>query len=320
MEARSHCDDDLLCCPSGETDDKGKPSTDPFGACNFTFESAPLVADVTEEVQKALKTTITYVGGHSQGGFLTYSVITNFPDLYQGAVPFAGDCWIQNEPCLWESKPEVSKRQKDIAIAVIHGKADPVVQFAQGQHAYDCFRAMGWSKVRLFAPDRLNHMFMLGPVDEAFEWLDAMNGRSEKRSLDLAAKWAKEGEWGWVWNAAKASKSGAPSLAKSAEDAAAKAAPAMAEALKGEPTTWIPKWIEFWRVFGATAAAKPLVDAYLESREKERPEAERRSNEAEGQFRAGNRDEATKTLESVLADGPHTYQGYFAWKFKSERK
>ena len=139
---------------------------------------------MTEEVQKAFKTTITYVGGHSQGGFLTYSVILNFPDLYRGAFPMAGDCWMQNEPNLWEDKPEVLKKQKEIAIAVIHGKADPVVAFSQGEHAYDCFRAMGWTKLRLFAPADLNHMFMLAPVDEAIEWLDAMNGRNEKKSLE----------------------------------------------------------------------------------------------------------------------------------------
>ena len=178
FEAKKWCEDDILCCPNGEN------GTDPFGQNNFGFDSAPLVADVTEEVQKAFKTTITYVGGHSQGAFLTYSVILNFPDLYRGAFPMAGDCWMQNEPNLWEDKPEVLKKQKEIAIAVIHGKADPVVAFSQGEHAYDCFRAMGWTKLRLFAPTNLNHMFMLAPVDEAIEWLDAMNGRNEQKSAE----------------------------------------------------------------------------------------------------------------------------------------
>src|SRR5688572_219529 len=126
FEAKKWCEDDLLCCPNGEN------GTDPFGQNNFGFASGPLVADVTQEVQKAFKTTVTYVGGHSQGAFLTYSVITNFPELYRGAFPMAGDCWIQNEPNLWEDKPEVLAKQKEIAIAVIHGKADPVVQFSQG--------------------------------------------------------------------------------------------------------------------------------------------------------------------------------------------
>ena len=139
FEAKKWCHDDILCCPNGEN------GTDPFGQNNFGFDSGPLVADVTGEVQKAFKTTITYVGGHSQGAFLTYSVILNFPDLYRGAFPMAGDCWMQNEPNLWEDKPELTKKHKEIAIAVIHGKADPVVAFSQGEHGYDCFRAMGWT-------------------------------------------------------------------------------------------------------------------------------------------------------------------------------
>src|SRR6476469_4660266 len=54
FESKKWCDDDILCCPNGET------GTDPYGANNFGFNSAPLVADVTEEVQKAFKTTIAY--------------------------------------------------------------------------------------------------------------------------------------------------------------------------------------------------------------------------------------------------------------------
>jgi predicted esterase len=315
FEAKKWCADDLLCCPNGET------GTDPFGQNNFGFESAPLVADVTEEVQKAFKTTITYIGGHSQGAFLTYSVILNFPDLYRGAFPMAGDCWIQNEPNLWEDRPEILKKQKDIAIAVIHGKADPVVAFSQGEHAYDCFRAMGWTKLRLFAPANLNHMFMLAPVDEAIDWLDAMNGRNETKTLSLASKWSRDGEWGWVWNAAQGTKSIALGFQKSAaEDAAAKAVPAMTAALKGKPADWIPKWAEFWRVYGATNAAKPLVANYLAQRDQQRAAAARLFDESQVLFRSEKRDDAFKVLEKLRDEGPCTYQGYFACKWLSERK
>ena len=314
FEAKKWCEDDILCCPNGEN------GTDPFGQNNFGFGSAPLVADVTEEVQKAFKTTITYVGGHSQGGFLTYSVILNFPDLYRGAFPMAGDCWMQNEPNLWEDKPEVLKKQKEIAIAVIHGKADPVVAFSQGEHGYDCFRAMGWTKLRLFAPVNLNHMFMLAPVDDAIEWLDAMNGLNEKKSIPLAAKWAKEGEWGWVGHAAKSSKFSGPALQKSAEDAAAKAVPAITAALKGKPADWVPKWVEFWRVHGETNAAKSLVASYLGQRDQQRGAATRLFNESQTLFRSEKRDDAFKVLEKLRDEGPFTYQGYFAWKWLSEKK
>jgi predicted esterase len=313
FEAKKWCEDDILCCPNGET------GTDPFGQNNFGFGSAPLVADVTEEVQKAFKTTVTYVGGHSQGAFLTYSVILNYPDLYRGAFPMSGDCWMQNEPNLWEDKPDVLKKHKEIPIAVIHGKADPVVAFAQGEHAYDCFRAMGWTKLRFFAPPTLNHMFMLAPIDEAIDWLDAMNGLNERKSLTLVPKWAKDGEWGWVFNTAKMSKSGAP-IQRSAEDAAVKAVPAITAALKGKPADWIPKWVEFWRVYGDTNAAKPLVANYLAQREQQRAAAAKLFNESQTLFRTDKRDDAFKVLEKLRDEAPFTYQAYFACKWLSERK
>jgi predicted esterase len=310
FEAKKWCDDDILCCPNGEQ------GGDPYGSNNFTFDSGPLVADVTEELQKAFKTTITYVGGHSQGAFLTYNVIMNYPDLYRGAFPMAGDCWMQNEPNLWEDKPDVQKKQKEIAIAVIHGKADPVVQFSQGEHAYDCFRAMGWQKLRFFAPKDLNHAFMLAPIDEAIDWLDAMNGRLPQKLAVFAAKWGREGEWGWVWNAAAASKPASPAFQKSAKDAATKAIPAITEVLKGKPADWIPKWAEFWRVYGSTNAAKPLVTAYLTKRDQQRAASVGLFNSARGQKGDG----WYKALEKVRDEAPNTYFGYFGWKWISEKK
>lgn len=314
FESMNWADDAILCCPNGEQ------GQDPFGQNNFSFGSAPFVADVTQEVQKAFKVTITYVGGHSQGGFLTYSVITLFPELYRGAIPMAGDCWMQNEPNLWQEQPDVTKKQKEIAIAVIHGKADPVVAFSQGQHGYDCFRAMGWSKLRLFAPEQLGHQFMLSPVDEALQWLDAMNGREPKDSLEFAGKWAKAGEWGWVANAIAAGKLKAVQLSKSAEEAASKAATEMSIAMKAEPSKWVPQWLEFWRVHGASAAAQPLVSKYLEKREKQRRDGARLFDEARGLFQQEKKAEAYAKLEQLLEEAAFTYEAYYAQSWLAKRE
>lgn len=318
FEAMDWAKDAILCCPNGETGDE------PFGANNFTFASAPFVADVTEEVQRAFKTTVTYVGGHSQGGFLTYSVILHFPDLYRGALPMAGDCWMQNEPNLWADEAKVHARQREIAIAVIHGKADPVVAFSQGEHAYHCFRAMGWTKLRLFAPEELGHQFMLSPVDEALEWLDAMNGREPKRSFDLAAQWAKAGEWGWVIETLRATKEkpgdrGAQ-WTKAAEAAATKAAEAMSAAMKGKPADWVPQWWEFWRVHGASAAAGPLIEKYLDKRDKQRRDAARWFDEARGHFQQEQRDKAYEVLQRLLDEAPCTYEAFYARDWLANRK
>jgi hypothetical protein len=162
-------------------------------------------------------------------------------------------------------------------------------------------------------------MFMRAPIDEAIAWLDAMNGVNARKSLGLAATWARQGEWGWAWHAAEASKGGS-SLRRAAETAAAKAVPAMTEALKGEPADWVPKWAEFWRTYGATDAAQPLVAEYLKQREQQRAAAVRLFNESQVLFRSQKRDEAFKVLQRLRDEGPHTYQGYFGNKWLSERE
>lgn len=162
-------------------------------------------------------------------------------------------------------------------------------------------------------------MFMLAPVDEAMEWLDAMNGLNERKSSVLAAKWAREGEWAWAVHASKASKQGAAALQKSAELAAANAAGPMAFALKGKPADWVPKWVEFWRVHGE-AKMIAMVSEYLEKRAQQRPSAIRLFNESQALFRSEKRDDAFKVLEKLRNEAPYTYQGYFACKWLSEKK
>jgi predicted esterase len=317
FEAKGWCKDDILACPNGEQ------GSDAYGQNNFTFGSAPYVAEVTNEVKAALKTTIAYVGGHSQGGFLTYSVILNFPDLFAGALPMAGDCWSQNEPNLWETKPETLAKQKRIAIAVIHGKQDPVVSFSQGQHAYDVFRAMGYPKLRLFAPENLGHEFMLAPVADALEWLDAVSGQDATAGMRLAAKWVEQKEWGWVvmasrsaLDAKKASadaKKQARSALRLAEASAKKEAIAMANAMtKSPPEEWVPKWLEFRRLFGETEAARPLIQKYDETRASQRDIGAKLFAEASSSFHGGDKEKGREKLREILKQAPASYEAYYA--------
>jgi poly(3-hydroxybutyrate) depolymerase len=316
FEAKKWCPDDILACPNGEQ------GSDPYGANNFTFGSAPYVADLTRAIQGAFKTTRTYVGGHSQGGFLTYSVILLFPDLYQGAFPMAGDCWMQNEPNLWEDKPEVLAKQKAIAIAVIHGKKDPVVQFSQGQHAHDVFLAMGYPRLRLFAPEHLGHEFMLSPVAEALEWIDAMVGDDAAKQVAKASEWAKANEWGWAVEAARGvaeakkapagPKSGAKTVLKGAEAAAKKAVKGMGASMDGgKPEEWVPKWFEFRRLFGNTEAAGPLVEKYEALRAAQRGAGKDLFQKARADYQA-DKEKGRAACRELLEKAPATYEAYYA--------
>lgn len=317
FEAKSWCLDDILVCPNGEQ------GSDPHGKNNFTFDSAPLVAAVTREVKQAFKVDRAFVGGHSQGGFLTYSVILLFPDLFQGAFPMAGDCWMQNEPNLWETQSDVLAKQKQIAIAVIHGKADPVVQFSQGEHAHAVFLAMGYPRLRFFAPENLGHQFMLSPVPEAIEWLDAMVGPDAKQRLRLASGWVKAKEWGWAFEAAKGvaelkkapaeAKKQARAAQKIVEEAAGKELKGMVEAMAKEPPEkWIPRWYEFRRQFGRTDAAGALVKKYEDDRAAQRAAAKRLLSEARECFKGNDKDGGKTKLRELLQSAPAAYEAYYA--------
>jgi predicted esterase len=316
--AKKWYDHAILCCPNGEQGD------DPFGSNNFTQQAAPLVADVTEQVQKAFNITHTYIGGHSQGGFVTYSVIMHFPQLFDGALPMAGDCWMQNEPNLWEDNEEMLAKQMRIPIAIIHGKADPVVSFSQGEHAFGVFHTMGYPKLRLFAPERLGHQFGLSPVGEALTWLDAMNGIEPKAGLKAAGKWAKAREWGWVHAAGLAysaredlggsDQAKARKLITAAEAAAAKAAPEMQALLEEEtdPRKWLPAFWEFRHQYGRTEAAKSLIDSYTARRQEQRQAGAAIWREAFGNNRQGNKDKCFELLEKLLQDAPYSFDAYYA--------
>lgn len=328
FESAKWAKEDILVCPNGET---GGAGADPYGSNNFGFGSAEYVAEITKLVTRDFKSTRVYVGGHSQGGFLTYSVIMLYPDLYHGAFPMAGDCWSQNEPNLWETKPERVALQKRIAIAVIHGQSDPVVAFSQGKHGYDVFRAMGYPKLRLFAPKNLGHQFLLSPVPEALEWLDAMNGLNPVVSLKKTEDWAKEGEWGWVYqtaaaiNANKKSPKGAKKIAKKLQKAVEKRAKAatrtIAKRMEAEtPRQWLDAWYEYWRHFGSTRSAKPVVKHYASLRSQQRTHGERLFGEARGLFQSNQSDAGYAKLEQLLKEAPMSFHAYYADSWIAAKK
>lgn len=315
--------DDIIVCPNGE---KGE---DPYAGNNFTFESASLVVDVTRQVKDALNVSRTYIGGHSQGGFVTYSAAMQYPDLYDGAFPMAGDCWMQNEPNLWEDDPPMLQKQRRIAIAVIHGRSDPVVSFSQGEHAYHVFLAMGYPKLRLLAPEKLGHEFMLSPVPEALEWLDAMVDSNPATGLPLCARWLAEGEYGWAAETARtllardkipaSVRKRAITVLERVERAATAATKKMIETMNSaSPEKWVMEFLEFRRQFGRTDAASSLVKKYDDRRAKQRETAKRLFSEANAQFRDKNKERGREVLREILEKAPATYEAHYAVKWLRE--
>src|SRR6202011_6195528 len=69
---------------------KGSPGTD--------RESPALVAEALDDLREAYPVARYFVGGHSQGGFLTYSLLMNFPEMVAGAFPISAGVIFQCEP------------------------------------------------------------------------------------------------------------------------------------------------------------------------------------------------------------------------------
>ena len=53
-------------------------------------------------LEQQLKLTRVFVAGHSQGGFLAYSCLMNYPDLFAGGMPIAAGLIVQCEPKAYE--------------------------------------------------------------------------------------------------------------------------------------------------------------------------------------------------------------------------
>ena len=68
----------------GRSTFKGFPGTD--------RESPALVSEAMAELKEVYPISHYLVGGHSQGGFLTYSLLMNFPEVDGRGVPDLGRC------------------------------------------------------------------------------------------------------------------------------------------------------------------------------------------------------------------------------------
>ena len=86
-----------------------------------------------------------------------------------------------------------------------------------------------------------------------------------------------------------------------------------------EPAVWLPIWWEFRRKYGATEAAKPLVDAYLTKRAEQRTAGMRLWRQGSGTIRGGQKDEGYKILEQLVKEAPYSSNAYNALRWLKER-
>ncbi len=239
-------------------------------------ESPRYVEEVLRDMKASLPITRIFVGGHSQGGFLTYMVFMNYPELVAGAFPISAGVIIQAEPVAF-TDPEIRAAQRRIPVAVVHGMNDPTVAFSQGESSYESFEDGSFPMLRLFKDRMAGHMFALLPVDDAIRWLEAMTSDRPAELASLAEKSIGEGKFrdaiAAVARAKSLDKDGKlerklADLSGRIERLVAPRAKAYLKAIQaGKDGAWVDEFLEFRKQFEFTDAAREAVAAYKALRE-----------------------------------------------------
>lgn len=295
----------------GETWVDGSPPDAP--QCNYTYtdfvgrstyqgfpgtdrQSPALVAEAVEELANELDLGKVLVGGHSQGAFLTYSLVMNFPERFAGAFPVSGGLIFQAEPKAYVDDA-VRAAQRRVPIAIVHGRNDGIVDFSSATYAHAAFLDDGFPALRLFDHPTAAHMFAVLPVREAVRWLDALTSDDVDALVTFGEARAAEDGWRDAIAAARrartlpAGKASTRLTALEARiDAAAKAdAPTHAAAIaKDADGTWVDAFLAWRAQFEFAPAAKPAMDAYAALRAKHQPEADARQQAGRKAMQAGD--------------------------------
>jgi pimeloyl-ACP methyl ester carboxylesterase len=282
-----------------------------------------------EDLRNAYPIKHYLVGGHSQGGFLTYSLLMNSPGEIAGAFPVSAGVIFQCEPSAFEDKA-LREAQRAVPLAIVHGKNDPLVAFASGAYASGLFLDAGWPAVRLFASDDAAHMFGRLPVGRAIRWLEALASNDPKVLLDFAEARLEESALRDAIAALRIIKgleldpAAKARLGKLARDIDAQAAPkgeAFRAAIEANKDNgWVDSCLAFRDEFEYADAASPAMAAFSALRAEHEPLAKKAMGEARQAFRQGRRDEGYAKSREV-ADRYYASTFYrLAKKWLAEQK
>jgi predicted esterase len=237
-------------------------------------QSPALVAEALEQLQQELPVAQWFLGGHSQGGFLTYCLVMYYPQLLAGAFPMSCNLLVQCEPDEFDAAKVAAQHR--VGVAVIHGRADDVVPFSGGAYCHLRLVDGGFPCVRLFAPERIGHQFALLPVDKAVQWLAACASTEPERLLAAAEAAAAESRWrdvgALLQRLADASppaalRERADGLAKKLDAAVTARAAKLEKAMaKPKDTGWVDDFLAWRAEFGTAPAAAKLLASYAELR------------------------------------------------------
>lgn len=238
-------------------------------------QSPALVAEGLDQLRSELPIERWLVGGHSQGGFLTYALAMFYPEKMAGVFPMSCNLLVQCDPNNFEDE-EVRAAQRRLAFAPIHGVNDGVVAFSGGEVCYSSLVDGGFPSARFFTDEHAAHMFARLPVDDAIRWLDAMTSGDGSALVSQATEAAADKRWRDVaaavrlGRAVELGKGGQVRLDKAAKalESAAKRPLAKLESavLADRNGDWVEDFLVFREQFAFTDAAQTVMAAYAKLR------------------------------------------------------
>jgi predicted esterase len=285
----------------GRSTYKGFPGTD--------RESPALVAEALDELRGAYPVGRYFVGGHSQGGFLTYSLLMNAPERIAGAFPISCGVIFQCEPGAYKDEA-LRAAQRSVPLAIVHGRNDPMVDFGMARYAAGLFGEDGWPALHLFASDTAGHMFMLLPVGEAIRWLEAMASDDPEVLVAFAEKQAGAGHHRDAIAALRnlkglkqtdAQKERADRLRASIDaKARAKAEEFLPKIRANKDGSWVDDFLAFRDEFEFADGARAAMDAFEALRKQQEPAAQKAFQEALMLFRQGKQDDGYARYREIV--------------------
>jgi predicted esterase len=285
----------------GHSTYKGFPGTD--------RESPALVYQAMGELKEVYPIEHYLVGGHSQGGFLTYVLLMNFPESIAGAFPISCGLLMQCEPDVY-SDQALRAAQRKVPLAIIHGKNDGIMGFGAGQYAASLFGEAGWPAFRFFTDENAAHMFGRLPVGAAIRWLEAQSSSNPATLLDFAAK--RMGENGYRDAIAALDRAGKMKLddaqkrrlleldQKIDAQAAAGVAKYLPLIKAAKHGTWIDEFLAFRDDFEFAPAARDAMTAFAELRSRHDAPAKKAFLEARQLFQGGKQDDGYGKYREIV--------------------
>lgn len=240
-------------------------------------QSPELVAQLVRELGKEHGIERWFVGGHSQGGFLTYAMVMFYPELFDGAFPMSCNLLVQCEPSYFDDEELIAKQRK-VAIAHVHGENDPLVEFSSGEYCYEAMQDGGIEALRLFAHPSAGHKFALLPVEEAVRWLEGVTSDDPKVLAECAERSLEEQDPRGAIAAVRRAialdpdQADDPAFAKLSaqiESSAAAEAERLAKLIeKDSDNAWVDDFWEFRRQYAYAPCAQECMERYAKLRKK----------------------------------------------------